>query len=635
MKITRVHGKDFLSLGEVDFALNDKGLLHLHGVNADDSAAKSNGAGKSSLLDMLMWTLYGTTARDVQGDDVIREGSKGAVGSVTFEDGGQSYQVMRGRKKGNEKLVFDCGPVSLTKGTIKLTQAEIVRVLGCTEEVFRGSIYAGQEQLVDLPLMTDKMLKLTIENAAGIDVLEKAYEVARTKMKVRQAEVEAADTTISLAKIKIAGVELCALNERDAAATCLSVWKGRVEKADDEVTKKESLVVSVTALVAGMRPLIVVQDLLNKFDGAMASIATEANERALLTGAHNKAEWALSAGASKLRDAQFKVHKSEAHRDDLHARVGTPCHECGTEMTHDHIKVAHAAAEGRICDAVGEVEDASEALEALTAARDAAAKELADYSATMRDPAATLAKRKIIQDELNAVQHAADSLLNCSDNLLLVKGYRAALDTEVNPHTARQEMFERELVDLKIHLTKLQDFQVDRVEVLHVATTAALVFSPSGVRAHILDQVTPFLNVRTAEYLSALTDGVITAVWSTLTPDSKGELKEKFSIDVKHEKGERGFRSLSGGEKRKVRIACVLALQDLVKSRATKPIDLFIADEVDTALDSAGLERLMVVFQERAKTSGTVVVISHNDLRDYIPNVWTITKKDGVSELAL
>ena len=62
----------------------------------------------------------------------------------------------------------------------------------------------------------------------------------------------------------------------------------------------------------------------------------------------------------------------------------------------------------------------------------------------------------------------------------------------------------------------------------------------------------------------------------------------------------KSFQTLSGGEKRKVRIACSLALQDLVSNRASKNIDLFIGDEIDDALDTAGLERLMGILESKS-----------------------------------
>ena len=163
---------------------------------------------------------------------------------------------------------------------------------------------------------------------------------------------------------------------------------------------------------------------------------------------------------------------------------------------------------------------------------------------------------------------------------------------------------------------------------------ASKVFGPAGVRAHILDTVTPFLNEKTSEYLGALADGNINATWSTLAKTAKGELKEKFNIEVVNDKGAESFAGLSGGEKRKVRIASAMALQDMVASRAEKPINLFIADEVDHALDDAGLERLMGVLEKKAKDRGTVIVISHNSLSDWIDNVITVKKAGGISTVS-
>src|SRR5262249_19304779 len=133
-------------------------------------------------------------------------------------------------------------------------------------------------------------------------------------------------------------------------------------------------------------------------------------------------------------------------------------------------------------------------------------------------------------------------------------------------------------------------------------------------------------NDQTAKYLGTLTDGNIGATWSTLVKTAKGELREKFTIEVVNAKGGETFAGISGGEKRKVRIACALALQDLVARRATKPIDLFVGDEIDDALDAAGLERLSVILEEKARERGSVFVISHNDLKDYVRNTITVRK---------
>jgi DNA repair exonuclease SbcCD ATPase subunit len=203
-----------------------------------------------------------------------------------------------------------------------------------------------------------------------------------------------------------------------------------------------------------------------------------------------------------------------------------------------------------------------------------------------------------------------------------------------NPHQDTVDTLCNDLVDWNGSVKKHKKEYKKALKERALYEQAVEVFAPAGVRAHILDHVTPFLNARTGHYLSTLSDGNLSAVWTTLSKTAKGELREKFSIEVSNAKGGKSFGLLSGGEKRKVRLACAMALQDVVSQRATKPIDLFMADEIDDALDEAGLERLMAILDEKARERGTVLVVSHNSLSDWIREVATVTKEGGESTIS-
>ncbi|MER3922690.1 exonuclease, partial [Klebsiella pneumoniae] len=123
----------------------------------------------------------------------------------------------------------------------------------------------------------------------------------------------------------------------------------------------------------------------------------------------------------------------------------------------------------------------------------------------------------------------------------------------------------------------------------------------------------------------------IVAEWSTMESTKKGEWRDKFNISVRKIGASKTFQTLSGGEKRKVRIACSLALQDLVASRASKNIELFIGDEIDDALDTAGLERLMGILEAKARERGTVMIISHKEMKSWFRETITVEVKEGRS----
>lgn len=641
MKIVKVDAEDFLALGKVSFNLADKGLILLQGENKDDPSANSNGAGKSSLVDLICWVLWGSTARGLSGDGVIREGAKKAVASLQIddEDSGELWLVERTRKKNKETVqLMKCkGPGEWedhSLGTIKLTQAFIPKILGCSEEVFKAAVYCGQENLVDLPMLTDKVLKELIEEAAGVKILEQAYELARQRVR------KVLDSLFDLqgaqeAQQRERAVFVDALDREkhhsvrwehdnaDAIRNNENAWS----VLDDQITETKNALVILAPRFTELDDKILI--LSNELHGFKA----EQNKERELAKALTDAERARDLKAAELKRVLTDVQARKAELASIESQVGQPCPECGTEMTTDHIEHAKSAAAGRICSAVSTVAASKGAWEALKAAAEATRAALDEHRAVMRDPSVVTAERDKLTKE-------REEILNTQKDLKRLLAEHTSITSRLEELRAAKNPHEPEIAKIMELIANGDKELLERGEEidkhqkrLKNEELAVEVFSPKGVRAHILDEVTPYLNERTATYLGTLSDGAITATWNTLQVNAKGEVKERFAIDVTHAHGGKSFPALSGGEKRKVRLACALALQDLVASRAIKPIKFWCGDEIDQALDPSGLERLMMVLQEKAKERGTVVVISHSDLRDWISQTWTVVKEGGKSEL--
>ena len=202
MRLLSVTIHNFMAISRAEVKLADRGLVLVQGVNDDESSATSNGAGKSSFADALCWCLYGTTARGEAGDQIVnRFVGKDCSVAMSVQDGPHDYLITRYRKHKTHKnqlkvkqiiLGFEAW-TDLTKGTEKLTQEVINQIIGCSFEVFTGAVYAGQEKMPDLPGMTDKTLKMLIEEASGATLLEAAYDEAQTRLRAIKAEVEASD----------------------------------------------------------------------------------------------------------------------------------------------------------------------------------------------------------------------------------------------------------------------------------------------------------------------------------------------------------------------------------------------------------------------------------------------------------
>jgi DNA repair exonuclease SbcCD ATPase subunit len=640
MKFDSLVIDNFLALKEARIELSDRGLVSIEGVNDDDSSAISNGAGKSSLADALCWCLYGVTARGVSGDAVVNNKTKKDTRvSLRIIDGDKEYYIKRYRKHKTFKNLLSVemttpdGMRDVTAGTDKITQGLVEEIIGCSYEVFRASIYAGQEQMPDLPGLTDKQLKLLIEEAAGVTILEKAYEEARARVSVQTKTAE--ETTSRFVQAKARADEI-AVDLASSMSAQKGFAKGQAEKLGDIVNKVKDLNTSYADCMKTLKkePKSEIMERIKAIDYQFAEIDNERQEERRLEE-HSQTTFATCrslTGASSVIKNQ--ITSAQYDLDRVNERIGTPCGECGKTYCEDDLAEAKKLAAKKLAKLNVDLDtleiQQGIALETHKSAQSA----LETFRATMSDASALSAERVSLSDRLACIRDGENQARAILDKIKALKDNAKTIATEVNPYDKMVEDWQQRLNDTNTKMSVLEVASAEQAKELRISNILVKVFAPAGVRAHILDTVTPFLNAQTSKYLSVLSDGNIQATWSTLVTTTKGELREKFSIEVKNSKGGTSFGLISGGEKRKVRIACALALQDLVASRATKPIELFIGDEIDDALDAAGLERLMMILQEKALERGSVFVISHNSgIRDWISNTITVVRKDGVSTL--
>jgi DNA repair exonuclease SbcCD ATPase subunit len=638
MKFTGIEIENFLAITEGKVSLSDRGLVLIQGENDDDPSASSNGAGKSSMADAVSWALYGSTARGISGDSVVNNKvGKNCRVVLTVDDDGKKFLITRHRKHKTGKntltllqVLEDDSHKNMTEGTDKLTQDKVNKLIGCSYEVFRSAVYAGQEQMPDLPAMTDKHLKILIEEAAGIKFLEEAYDEARNEATAATGRHSSAVTQHKNAvERRFAEVERIA-DLTDRQTTWVHNQKVKIKEKKDLLGqyvmqygehKAKYEAADVPALEAKRK------EILTKI--TTTSETERATERDLLR-LQNKYFSLLDAETKSLKYAKDALAHAQTHLESVDAEVGKPCEGCGRDLTKETVSSRRKIFEEKVETAKNLIVDAEKNLEDAKLLYNDASRQLEEFRAKMIDFSKEEADIEALNGMISKAEAIKSEMAKAASSAKGCKSEIEALEKEENPFTALIERTHLLVKNIELEIEEAKKNVEVREREKEIANLTASVFSPSGVRAEILDEVTPFLNDQTAAYLGALSDGNITATWSTISYTAKGDARERFVIEVKNELGADNFMGLSGGEKRKVRIACTLALQDLVARRAIKPIELFIGDEIDDALDDAGLERLMGVLEEKAKERGSVFVISHRSLRDWISNVLLVQKtKDG------
>ncbi|EDK9787204.1 exonuclease [Salmonella enterica subsp. enterica serovar Give] len=635
MKFLKLQIENFMALANADIELDQRGLVLIQGINSGDSSAASNGAGKSTLMNSLMWCLYGETAHGVKGDDVLSTGhEKNCRVMVTVEDEGKRYAIIRHRKhkEFKNRLIVRGEDGDMTKGKDTLTQEFVERLIGASKEVFMASIYASQEAMPDLPGMSDKNLKTIVEEAAGVDRLTKAYAIARERANAAAARMETTKTKMDACLSLVESSQ----NELESAKTSSEAWeRDRGERLDVARADQVGAEVTLTEVEMELRSLPEqIRDTENAIDKEREKLASKEEHDAKLVkvrGAITDIRASIRITENLQKEAMQRARAFKVKAEEVNTKVGEPCPTCGKAYCVEDLSTVKESfveqARSEICQAQASVTSVAKYQEHL----EKALKIESSLVAGTPDVSAIISRIEQLTKELGTLRHREKEVVAVEAMVARARSEVNRITKETNPFLAVIKRHEESLAVNKSNYGVLKTELKNIQEQALLLDKARQVYSPAGVRSHILTSVTPFLNIRTAEYLNTLSDGNIIAEWSTMEATKKGEYRDKFNICVSKTGSSKSFQTLSGGEKRKVRIACSLALQDLVASRASKSIELFIGDEIDDALDTAGLERLMGILEAKARERGTVMIISHKEMKSWFRETITVEVKEGRS----
>ena len=582
-----------------------------------------------------MWCIYGETSHGVKGDDVLSTGhEKNCRVKVTIEDEGKRYAIIRHRKhkEFKNRLIVRGEDGDMTKGKDSLTQEFVERLIGASKEVFMASIYASQEAMPDLPGMSDKNLKTIVEEAAGVDRLTKAYAIARERANAAAARMETTKTKMDACLSLVESAQ----NELESAKTSSEAWeRDRSERLDVARADLVGAEVTLTEVEMELRSLPEqIRDTENAIGKEREKLASKEEHDAKLVkvrGAITDIRASIRITENIQKEAMQRARAFKVKAEEVNTKVGEPCSTCGKAYCVEDLSTVKESFVEQARSEISQAQASATSVAKYQEHLEKALKIESSLVASTPDVSAIISRIEQLTKELGTLRHREKEVVAVEALVARARSEVDRITKETNPFLAVIKRHEESLAANKSNYGVLKTELKNIQEQALLLDKARQVYSPAGVRSHILTSVTPFLNAQTAEYLNTLSDGNIVAEWSTMESTKKGEWRDKFNISVRKIGASKTFQTLSGGEKRKVRIACSLALQDLVASRASKNIELFIGDEIDDALDTAGLERLMGILEAKARERGTVMIISHKEMKSWFRETITVEVKEGRS----
>jgi len=231
-----------------------------------------------------------------------------------------------------------------------------------------------------------------------------------------------------------------------------------------------------------------------------------------------------------------------------------------------------------------------------------------DYEILLRDVSALDSRILELEGELDSVRSQlfkAEAELREADVVIEMNGKIANLSSEFD----KCKIIEKKIDDI-----------LSIIEFWHKA------FNVTGIRVWIIEKILPYLNDRLNHYLD-LFDTEFDLMFTL------GEEGERIHSSVMRDNIEMDYGQLSGGEKRRLDVAVLLALGDLFQVRFQHSVSIRVFDEVCENLDSSGIESLMIILAEKSRDSGVYVISHSQDMPDFSKVVVVKKGLNGVSQV--
>ena len=148
-------------------------------------------------------------------------------------------------------------------------------------------------------------------------------------------------------------------------------------------------------------------------------------------------------------------------------------------------------------------------------------------------------------------------------------------------------------------------------------------FSEQGIIKYFIRNILDYLNFKTNEYLSILTNNQFSILFD-----------EELEETITNNRRKLSFISLSGGEKRKINLSVMLALQSLLTHTSKEQSNIMFFDEIAENMDEDGCKGIHNLLKALKEEDKTIFLITHNAyLKSLLDGcqILNIQKKNGES----
>jgi len=551
-----------------------------------------NGSGKTAIIEAIAWGLYGKTVR---GTDPSRD--EGTMVAITVEIDGKKLNVIRDRKRGKKMTVLIN---DVEYDTAQKAQEELDKILPSYDMWLRSSVLASDDA-TKFTAATDAERKRTFEAVLGLDAFDVALDSCRADIKAAESIVSAATTAAAVAQATHAAANARADEAHRALLRAIDEVANAAAAHEEQVTQARLRFKNAKADYAALLD-----------DDTGSSQESIEEERTDLWAKIGEAENAVKVAERSLHQLTADARVAESTCNNVEHQFEQfedgNCPTCERPMADEwRMSSAEMLSNARL--------EASQAKTQLLNARDSVRSTCDKHNTALHTMRQRIRELDTIsntvanqQRKLSTAKAAKDSLKAQLDRLL---ASAPADSSNVDQLAERCNTLERTAKKAAAEATaKLEEVNQKAITVAVLRTTEK-VLGTKGVRARLVDDAVAALGQTADRWIKRISDDKL-SIDMSVSGDS-------ILLGVLGSGDDKSYKSCSAGQRRRVDIAIMFALSEVVAGAARQHGASVFADEVFDALDAGGTRSVIEAIEELASDRMVMVITHRRDLESQIP----------------
>ena len=589
-----LEGKNFLSFGDTPVQVDLRpGVNAIIGTNYDKEDSK-NGVGKSSILEFLYYSLYGTTLREIPKDYVQNSLTKKRCEvslefDVTSNSKTDTYKIVR--KLNPTKCILLKNEQDVTRSTLAKTNALIQELIHTPATVFQNSVIMSVNTA--LPFMalpkTDK--RKFIESVLGLEVFTQMVLKARDDYSIAKKDYEIAYTKFEQLQ-----------NELSFNQSQFDNYESlKIERINKLTDKKKTLLVDIKNIeskIVKSKTLVVETDKkqLEHFEEQLEEFSNK----------KSKLQSKINVIQAEVNSVNKQIKQLQTNKDK--------CPTCSREYSGEHVEhVSELIAKHNL-----DIEKFNEAELKVKASLQDIDKEIISIQAA----------KKVCTENINEVNQIINDNKSFELSINHLKSNLKDIEEDIEIVGKEQNNeLKGKIVNLKASTEECQQ-KVDKLNNdLNVLETVKFVISEEGIKSFIVKKILKVLNSRLAFYLKKLEANCLC------------QFNEFFDEEIIDESSQpKSYFNFSGGERKRIDLACLFAFADIRRLQGDVNFSTVFYDELlDSSLDDKGVSLTLKVLRERFNENNeSCYIITHRgpEVTTKAEHTIHVIKRNGISTIS-